>query len=241
MAPALWLKVLAGAVEMAPGFLAALDQQLRGHARTLTGVDIGSDYTLLPPDDGFSVQFHTAETAVIGAIEGFLVDPSAFGHPVALGWRARGAAEQPIAPDQEHADLEFFWLQFPIAELAAGRHAVATAAPTAVNARFPVEWDVHPWQDVFLLLRAHRRFTLGALDALNAALRRAVRDWSARRPHEIDYLGEPQIAPDRSAVRWHLDLNVPDAGPVVAVINALDATPTATQIAQCVAGRRSNW
>jgi hypothetical protein len=94
---------------------------------------------------------------------------------------------------------------------------------------------------VFLVLRAHRQFTAGAVDALNAALQRAVRDWNKRRPHEIDYLAEARIAPDRSAVRWHLDLNVPSADAIVAAINALDATSAASEIAHCVAGRRSSW
>jgi hypothetical protein len=115
----------------------------------LTGADIASgDYTLPPPDQGFAVQFRTTGGSGGGVTEGVLVDPSAFGHPVALGWRATGATDQPIQPDQDRGDLEFFWLQFPIAELAAGTRVDTSAAAAAVTALFPVEWTVHQWSSV---------------------------------------------------------------------------------------------
>lgn len=238
MHPASWLEVLAAEIAMAPGFLATLDQQLRSHARSLIGVDdiVNGGYTLLPPDQGFTVQFRTAGGGVVGVIEGMLVDPSAFAHQVALGWRARGATEA-IPPDQERDDLEFFWIEFPIAELSAGTHVDTSAAAAAVTTRFPVEWDVHQWESLRLVLNAHHAFTVDELDALNAAVQRAVDDWNAREPNVIDYLGEPQSSPDRAKVRWYLDLNVAGADAVVAVINALDAPSAASAIARCFVGR----
>lgn len=224
---------------MAPGFRAALDQQLRREAQRLAGVDLASgDFTLLPPDGGFAVRFLTTGGVVVGAIEGMLVDPSAFGHPVALCWRATGAADQPIQPDQERDDLEFVWLQFPIAELSAGTRIDTRAVAAAVTAAFPVEWDVHHWASASLLLHAHRAFTVEDEAALVAAVQRAVADWNAREPRKIHYLAEPEIAADRATLRFYVDLG--SAGPeaVVAVLDALGAAPAARAIARCTVGRQ---
>jgi hypothetical protein len=120
-----------------------------------------------------------------------LVDPSAFGHPVVLGWRATGATDQAIRPDQERDDLEFVWPQFPIAELAGDTTVDTRAAAAAVTAAFPVEWDVHHWASVSLVLHAHRAFTVDEQAALVAAVQRAVGDWNAREAVKIHYLAEP--------------------------------------------------
>ena len=239
MAPPRWLHVLAAEIAMAPGFVAALDEQLRRQAQRLAGVDLASgDFTLLPPDGGFAVQFHTTAGVVVGAIDGVLVDPSAFGHPVALGWRATGATDQAIRPDQERDDLEFVWLQFPIAELSGGTTVDTRAAAAAVTAGFPVEWDVHHWASVSLQLQAHRSFTVDEQAALVAVVQRAVGDWNAREALKIHYLAEPELAADRTALRFYIDLG--SAGPeaVVAVLNALGGAPAARAVARCTVGRR---
>ena len=239
MAPARWFDMLAAEIRMAPGFAAALETQLRDHARTLAGVDIASgDYSLLPPDHGFTVTFRTTGDVVVGVIEGVLVDPSAFGHPVVLSWRATGAAGERIQPDQARSDLEFFWLQFPIAELSAGTRVDTAAIASQVTAPFPVDWDVHHWSSVWLALHAQRAFTADEVAALIAVVQRAVRDWNARESAKISYLAEPEIAPDRTALRCYLDLGASGAAAVVAVLQALGAAPAAATIARVVVGRQ---
>jgi hypothetical protein len=241
MEPTSWLHVLATEIEMAPGFLAALDQQLRSHARSLVGADdiANGGYTLLPPDDGFSVQFRSTDTGVVGVIEGELVDPSAFAHPVTLGWRARGAPGLPSHPNQERDDLEFFWMAFPIGALSAGTRADTAAAAATVTAPFPVDWDVHNWEGgVWLGLHTHRPFDVAELDALNLAVQRAVRDWNAHDPNGIDYIARPEIAPDHVSIRWYLDVGVAGADVLVDVINALGVVPAASAVVRCSVGRR---
>ena len=229
---------------MAPGFLTALDQQLRSDARRLIGVDdiANGAYALLPPDNGFTVRFCPAtDGGVVGLIEAYLVDPTAFAHQVTFAWRAKGAADQPIQPGQERDDLEFFWVVFPVAELAAGTHVDTAAAAAAVTARFPVEWDVHQWETVHVVLHARGAFTADELEALDAAVVRAVRDWDVREQNAmktIDYVAERETTRDCSSVSWYLDLNVAGADAVVAMINALGAALPEGAIARCSVGRR---
>jgi hypothetical protein len=94
-------------------------------------------YMLAPPDDGFVVQFLSSGSDMVGVIQGFLVDPAAFGHPVTLGWRATGAPGQPIHPDEDRDDLEFFWTEFPVAELSVNRRLDTSAAAAPRARRFP--------------------------------------------------------------------------------------------------------
>jgi hypothetical protein len=120
--PAVWLHLLTVEIQVSAKFLAMLDAQLREHARQLIGVDeiANGDYSLVPPDEGFAVQFRSHEGAVVGVIDGYLVDPTAFGHPVSIGWRARGAAaSQPVRADEDRDDIDAFWIEFPVAELTA--------------------------------------------------------------------------------------------------------------------------
>ena len=119
-----WLYRLAAEIDMAPGFLAALDAQLCRQARQLLGTDdfVCNDHPLLPPDHGFHVQFLPAsDGGVVGVIDGYLIDPTAFGHPVTFAWRAIRTPNQRVSPDQERDDLQFFWVTFPTAELTGGK------------------------------------------------------------------------------------------------------------------------
>jgi len=102
---------------------------------------------------------------------------------------------------------------------ASGTRVDTSAAAATVTAPFPVEWNVHQWSSVWLVLHAHRAFTIDELAALIAAVQRAVRNWNAREPHKIQYLAEPEIARDRAALRCYLDLGAAGASAVVAAIN----------------------
>jgi hypothetical protein len=107
-----------------------------------------------------------------------------------------------------------------------------------VKARFPVDWDVHQWEGLALVLHAQRAFSVGEVEALNAAVQRAVRDWNTREANTIDYLGEPERDPNRTWIRWYLDLGVAGADVLVETINALDVIPAANAIARCSVGQR---
>jgi len=243
MASASWLQLLAAELTVAPGFLAALDVQLRQHAEQLIGVDdiANGDYALVPPDRGFAVDFRRGDEGVVGTIEGFLVDPTGFGHPVVFGWRGRGAADQdqPIPLDQERDDFECFWIAFPIEELLRGTRVDTSAAAAAIAARFPVDWDVHRWDDVWLAIHAQRAFTPDEQVALEAAVGRVVGEWNAREEHPIHYVARSEAAPDRTSIRWYIDLGAAGERAVIALINALDSvTATADAIARCTVGRR---
>lgn len=240
MSPVTWLSVVANELSMAPGFVVELDRQLRAQAQTSAGVDLSDGgYALLPPDGGFVVQFRKVGDTVIGCIEGDLVDPAAHGHPVALAWRSPGAPGQRIRPDQEPTDLEFFWLDLPIAELSAGTRIDTSAAEKAVTARFPIDWDVHDWSSTRVRWVAQRAFTPGKLAALTITVRDAVRDWNEREPNKIHYLGEPEVSPDQVVVTFYLDLGPAGPDALVALINAVAASPTANAIARGAIGRRA--
>jgi hypothetical protein len=229
--PAVWLHLLAAEIAVSAKFLATLDVQLRDHARQLIGVDeiAKGDYALVPPDDGFAVQFRSHGAAVVGAIDGYLVDPSAFGHPVSIGWQARGAAGgQAVRPDEDRDDIEAFWIEFPVAALTAGTRVDTTAIAGAITAPFPIAWDVHRWDSVWLAIHAVRALTTGDVDALNLTLANAI----------DDYVAKPVIASDATTIEWYLDLGGAGADSLSAAIDRLGALPIASAIDRCTVGRR---
>jgi len=149
------------------------------------------------------------------------------------------APDQQISPDHAPMDIEFFWLELPIAELSAGTRIDTSAAEEAVTARFPIEWDVHDWSSAHLQWVAHRAFTPDELAALTTTVRDAVRDWNEREPNKIHYLSEPSISPDQRVVAFYLDLGPVCSGAVVTVLNAVAASPIADAIARGAVGRRA--
>ena len=56
--------------------------------------------------------------------------------------------------------------------------------------------------------------------------------------HDIDWLGEAEIGPDRTSIGWYVDPGLAGAGVFVDAINAVGATAAARAIAHCTVGRR---
>jgi hypothetical protein len=239
MSPVHWLTVLTDQIAMAKGFAGELERQLRAQARFAAGIDLADGgHALLPPDGGFAVQFRTVAGTVVGVIEADLVDPAAIGHAVALAWRSRSHPDQRIEPNHDAADVEFFWLALPVAELAAGTQLDVSAVANAITAGFPIEWDVHDWSSVRLRWMARRGFSPDEQAALTAALAGAVRDWNASARHKIHHVSEADVAPDRHVVGFYADLGAAGPDAVVALVNAVAASAAAPMIARAAIGRR---
>lgn len=234
MASITWLTVLINELAMADGFAAELDRQLCAQARSLAGIDLAKGYALLPPDDGFVVRFQTIGPAVLGIVDGYLVDPKAEGHPVTLGWRSRTTPDRKVEPSDRGDEVEFAWLELPVAELSS-----RTRADTpAVSARFPVEWNVDTWTSVRLRWRARQPFSAADQAALTTAIAGALRAWNAGTADKIHYVSEPEVAADRTEIAFYVDLGPAGADGVVALINAVAASPLADAIARVAVGLR---
>jgi len=235
-----WLTMLTEHVAMAKGFVSELERQLREQAQKLAHIDIADGgFALLPPDDRFTVEFRPVADTVIGVIEAVLVDPAGRGHDVALAWRSTRHPAQRIGPDHEGADLEFFWLELPIAELAAGTRLDTRAVAKAVKAGFPVDWDIHHWESATLRLVARHPFTADEQVALAMALGDALRDWNAAAADKIHYVSEPEVSPDRSVIGFYVDLGAAGPDAIVALINAAAASPVAPAIARAAVAQKS--
>jgi hypothetical protein len=230
-----WLDLLAAEIAMAPAFRRALDEQLRGRARAASGIELADgNYALLPPDGGFVVRFQSLGAATIGTIDGFLVDPSAFGHPVTLGWRND---VRPVGPDEDPAGCAFFWLAFPDATLAAGSRIDTNALAASVAAPFPIDWDVHHASSVWLQWRGRHEFDEAALAALTTALADSVRNWNARDAGKIHFLAPPERCRD-GGVAYYLDLGSAGLACIPALVDAVGASPAASAIVCATIGAR---
>jgi hypothetical protein len=181
----------------------------------------------MPPDEGFTVELRRNGAAIVGVIEGYLVDPTAFGHPVAFAWRSR-EADRPVLPDEDRDDVECFWIEFPVAALSAGTRIDTAALAAAITAPFPIEWDVHRWETVWLAIHADHVLTSAEQDAVDQALRNAI----------DEYVAKPTIAADATAIEWYVDLGGAGADVVIAAINRLGTLPIASAITRCTVGRR---
>jgi hypothetical protein len=87
------------------------------------------------------------------------------------------------------------------------------------------------------VLHAHHTFSDEERAELTAAIQQAARDWNAREPESIDYVGEPDLSDDRVKVRYYIDLNLAGANAVLAMIDAIGAAPAARAIAHGIIGR----
>jgi hypothetical protein len=235
-----WLTLLTENIAMAKGFVSELERQLREQAQDAAHIDVtDGGFALLPPDDRFAVEFRPVADTVIGVIEAVLVDPAGHGHDVALAWRSTSHPDRRIGPDHDGADVEFFWLELPIAELAAGTQLDTRAVAKAVKAKFPVDWDVHHWESAMLRFVARHPFTADQQVALAMALGDALRDWNASATAHIDYVSEPDVSPDRSVIGFYVDLGAAGPDAIVALINAAAASPVAPVIARAAVGQKS--
>lgn len=234
-----WLTILTNEIAMSKGFASELERQLRAQAQALAGIDLADGgYALAPPDGGFTAQFRTVAHIVIGVIEAYVVDPAARGHAVALAWRSRSRPDQRIEPTDDAADVEFFWLALPIAELSADTRLDVSAVAKAVTAGFPIDWDVHDWSSMRLRWVARRGFSPDEQTALATALADALRDWNTSASAKIHYVSEPRLSPDRSVVEFYVDLGAAGPDAVVSLINAVAASAAAPAIARAALGRR---
>jgi hypothetical protein len=231
MAPMTWLTLLGRDLAMADEFAGELDRQLRDQARTLAGIELSSGrFALMPPDDGFTVRFRTVADRVVGVIEGYLVDPSASGHPVALGWRSRGVPGRRVEPGEPPGDAEFFWLQLPIAELSAGTRLDTSEAARAISAAFPVAWDLHDPTSAYLHWRTRRALTGEEQAGLASAIGDATQAWNAREARKLHYVGDPRVSPDGAEIGFYVDLGSAGTDALVTLVNAVASSPVAALI-----------
>ena len=240
-----WLTLLKASLPMHPRFLEELQRQASQSARLLAGVDLSSgQYALMPPDEDFSVDFRQTvapdgDTETLGFVSGDLVGPDAEGYPAVLAWRSRTHPSTRITPDMDPASegpLEFFWMEFPIAELAGQRASSQAANGLLASFSFAVERTIQTWPDVWLNIQGKVPFTPDDVDAIASNLDGTLEHWNTTHDSKIHYRSKPEILPDCNRLVIHIDFGTAGEDALESLLSALNNSTIATVIERCIVG-----
>src|ERR1041384_3285815 len=109
MAVAKWHALLVEQIPMASAVADELSRQLVRQAWALAHVALDDGFhALMPPDEGFTVQYRSIGGATIASVEGDLLGPDAQAYPAVLAWRSTTGADPRLTSDRRADDLEFF-------------------------------------------------------------------------------------------------------------------------------------
>lgn len=236
-----WHTVLATELGMSPQVTQILASQLRAQTKASAGIDLEDGYhAFLPPDGGFTVVYLTANQHEIATVDGDLVGPSAEAFPATLAWRSRSGASPRLTRDRPTDDLEFFWLEFPFADLASIARIPTDAISGLAKLAFTVDWDVVTLPDVWLQLLAHGRWSEDQTMALIAALDAGIAAWNAGSTDRIHHRGAPEFDATGRMLLLPLDLGPAGLLGLAEVLRRVSESAAGKWIARCRVGHRLN-
>ena len=245
MAIAQWHALLLEQIPMAPAVADELSRQLVSHARALAQVALDNgQHALMPPDDGFMVQYSSTGGMTIASVEGDLLGRDNVAHPAVLAWRSTTGADPRLTPERGADDLEFFWQEFPAAELANPTRTYTDDRFKSSRFRFDFDAELYEYQlpDVQLKLTARTAFTPEQVAEILAIIEGAIDEWNctaAAQPNEptsqgfVHYRGDEDIRDDGCTIAMHIDLGSGGLDALAAILDAVSAAPVGAEVRRC--------
>jgi hypothetical protein len=229
-----WHTLLASQLSMSPAVAAELGRQLAGQARALAGVKLDDGHhAFAPSDQEFTVQYRNVGGVTIASVEGDLIGPDAEAHPAVLAWRSIAGADPRLTPERDLADLEFFWMEFPTAELAYP-HRVGTRDWAARNRfGFGVDFDLHTLPGISLQLSARSSFTSEQVAVITAAVDGAIDAWNRHASTRVHYRGEAVVSDDHRVIAMYVDLGTGDLDALTEIFRAIDTSSAGAAVSRC--------
>jgi hypothetical protein len=223
-----WLSLLTSEIDISPSFLKVLDEKLVKYAQSLAGINLHSgEYALLPPDSGFEVCYTKLDKFNIAVLEGYLVGPDAFGHPVTAIWYCPNLPNNAIDPSTElfeNFELEIYWSEFPIDGFRAYTKQTVPLVEISAELSFQIEWKTFTWPDVHLVLQMQNDYSEDQLSEILDAIDQTILYWNEQSDNEgkVHYRGNLIPLTDKQ-VKIHIDFGSASKDIIVLLLQNLDS------------------